>query len=116
MKENMNKGKQKQRELDWKFTIMETNLEGRYECRTKRSYELRVEFAGQIEAVSPLGVKFYFDFKFNHTILTDNGGDTATITSNKPDSMNEDEWDDIVYQMEDYICTEYRKNPFERCD
>jgi hypothetical protein len=43
-----------------------------------------------------------------HHVTEDNGGDTAKITSSKPDVFNENEWDDLTYAMADFIEATYK--------
>ena len=93
---------------DWKFNIVERSLSDSSERRSGNSYELTEMWAGEIEYRSE-GASFVFDFELVHHVTEDNGGDTAKITSIKPDVFNEDEWDDLTYAMIDFIETTYRE-------
>ncbi len=92
---------------DWKFNIIDRSLSDSSERRNGNSYEFTETWAGEIECKSE-GASFVFDFELVHHVTEDNGGDTARITSSKPDVFNEDEWDDLTYKMTDFIETTYR--------
>lgn len=92
---------------DWKFNIVDRSLSDSSERRSGNSYELTETWAGEIECKSE-GASFVFDFELVHHVTEDNGGDTAKITSSKPDVFNEDEWDNLTYEMTDFIETTYR--------
>ena len=86
---------------------MDRSLSDSSERRSGNSYELTEMWAGEIECRSE-GASFVFDFELVHHVTEDNGGETAKITSIKPDVFNEDEWDDLTYAMIDFIETTYR--------
>jgi hypothetical protein len=92
---------------DWKFNIVDRSLIDSSEHRNGISYELTETWTGEVECKSE-GASFVFDFELLHHITEDNGGDTAKITSSKPDDFNEDEWDDLLYATTDFIETAYR--------
>lgn len=92
---------------DWKFSIIDRSLSDSSERRSGNSYALTETWAGEVECKSE-GASFMFDFELVHHVTEDNGGDTAKITSSKPDAFNEDEWDDLTYEMTDFIETTYR--------
>ncbi len=92
---------------DWKFNIVDRSLSDSSEHRSGNRYALTETWAGEIECKSE-GASFVFDFELVHHVTEDNGGDTARITSSKPDVFNEDEWDDLTYAMTDFIETTYR--------
>ncbi len=92
---------------DWKFNIIDRSLSDSSERSNGNSYALTETWAGEVECKSE-GASFVFDFELVHHVTEDNGGDTAKITSSKPDVFNEDEWDDLTYAIMDFIETTYR--------
>lgn len=92
---------------DWKFNIVDRSLSDSSEHRNGNRYELTETWAGEIECKSE-GASFVFDFELVHHVTEDNGGDTAKITSSKPDVFMEDEWDDLTYAMADFIETTFK--------
>lgn len=94
-------------EANWEFSIIDRNLLESSEHRDGNSYRLTETWVGEIECRSG-DASFMFDFELVHHVTEDNGGDAAKITSSKPDVFNEDEWDDLIYAMADFIETTYR--------
>ncbi len=87
---------------DWKFNIVARNLSCSSKQSNGNSYEITETWAGEVECKSE-GAFFIFNFELVHHVTEDTGGDTVKITSIKPDVFNEDEWDDLVYAMTDFI-------------
>jgi hypothetical protein len=97
----------KDTKADWKFSIVDRSLSNSSERRSGNSCELTETWAGEVECKSE-GASFLFDFELVHHVTEDDGGDTAKITSSKPDVFNEDEWDDLTYAVVEFIETTYR--------
>lgn len=94
-------------EAEWVFRVASHELSERSVFTSGRIHSCNETWTGEIECKSQ-GASFVFGFELVHLVTEDNGGDTAKITSSKPDEFNEEAWDDLTYAMMDFIETAYR--------
>jgi len=94
-------------EAEWVFSVASHELSERSVFTSGRIDSCNETWAGEIECKSG-DISFVFGFELVHLVTEDNGGDTAKITSSKPDEFNEEAWDDLTYAMMDFIETTYR--------
>jgi hypothetical protein len=94
-------------EAEWVFRVVSHELSERSVFTSGRIHSCNETWAGEIECKSG-DTSFVLNFELVHLVTEDNGGDTARITSSKPDEFNEEAWDDLTYAMMDFIETTYR--------
>lgn len=99
-------------EAEWVFSVASHELSERSEFTSGRIQSCNETWTGEIECKSG-DTSFVFGFELVHLVTEDNGGDTAKITSSKPDEFNEEAWDDLTYLMMDFIETIYRTEHWE---
>ena len=88
--------------IDFEMTKDDATGVGRNRCEEK-------DWEGTVEYIKG-DIKIKAEFKYNWFVGNDNGGDGGTVESKKPDNIDDDKWENIVAEIEDFLREDFAEN------
>ncbi len=97
---------------EWDFTITSIERTDFSEHGSGGTYVFNETWKGEVLCKAE-NDSLVLDFVLEHHVTEDGSNNEAKVTSPRSDTFTEDDWDDFVYRLENFICIDYKSNPWK---